>query len=183
MSTAPSSRYDGVIARTADGAGVIEFERHLPYAIADVWDAVTNPTRLAEWWLPFPADITVDLREGGDIVFTASGDEPITITCTIRRVEPPTLLEHTHVDKGSYMRWELEPVDTGTVLRLTHFAPDADAAIANCYVVGLHTSLSRLEPSLAGTPAEWDWAEFAASQSAYAELGFAPSVDPPLDPA
>ena len=45
------------------------------------------------------------------------------------------------------MRWELEPVDTGCVLRLSHFVTDADAAIDNCYVVGLHTSLARLEPA------------------------------------
>ena len=54
------------------------------------------------------------------------------------------LLEHTHVDPGSYMRWELEPVDTGCVLRLSHFVTDTAAAIDNCYVVGLHTSLARL---------------------------------------
>ena len=135
--------------RTADG-GVIRFERHLAYPIRDVWDAITNPARLADWWLPFDADITVDLREGGEMVFAATGDEPMTITCTILRVEPPMLLEHTHVDPGSYMRWELEPVDTGCVLRLSHFVTDAAAAIDNCYVVGLHASLARLAPCLAG---------------------------------
>src|SRR6185295_12124441 len=80
--------YDGTLERTAEG-GVIRFERHLPYAVRDVWDAITDPARLADWWLPFDADITVDLREGGEMVFSATGDEPITITCTILRVEPP----------------------------------------------------------------------------------------------
>lgn len=177
MSTAPASRYDGVVERTPNG-GVVRFERHLPYAIADVWDAVTTPARLAEWWLPFPADITVDLREGGSMDFVASGDEPVEIHCTILKLDPPTLLEHTHFEPESRMRWELESVDTGTVLRLTYFGPDADLAVANNYVVGLHISLSRLEPSLAGTPAEWDWAEFAVAQTAYAELGFCAPVDP-----
>ena len=86
------------------------------------------------------------------MVFAGRGDEPMTMTCTILRVEPPMLLEHTHVDAGSYMRWELEPVDTGCVLRLSHFVTDPDAAIDNCYVVGLHTSLARLDPCLAGRP-------------------------------
>ena len=53
----------------ADG-GVIRFERHLDYPIRDVWDAITNPERLADWWLPFDADITVDLREGGEMVMS-----------------------------------------------------------------------------------------------------------------
>ena len=43
-----------------------------PYPIRDVWDAITNPARLADWWLPFDADITVDLREGGQMVFAAT---------------------------------------------------------------------------------------------------------------
>ena len=63
------------------------------------------------------------------MVFTATGDEPMTITSTILRVEPPMLLEHTHVDADSSMRWELEPVDGGCVLRLTHFVTDPTTAM------------------------------------------------------
>src|SRR6476660_9439585 len=135
MSDRATSPYDGTLERTGDG-GVIRFERHLAYPIREVWDAITIPARLADWWLPFDADITIDLREGGEMVFAATGDEPMTIESTILRVEPPMLLEHTHVDPGSFMRWELESVDTGCVLRLSHFVTDADAAIESCYVVG-----------------------------------------------
>jgi uncharacterized protein YndB with AHSA1/START domain len=170
--------YDGVVERTDDG-GVIRFERHLPYAIGDVWSAITDPARLADWWLPFDADITVDLRAGGEMVFAGRGDEPATMTCTILRVEPPTLLEHTHVDAASFMRWELEPVDTGCVLRLSHFVTDPDAAIGRCYVVGLHASLARLVPCLAGEPVAWDWDGFAEAQAHYAAHGLAPAVDAP----
>jgi len=177
MSNLPAS-YDGTLERTADG-GVIRFERRLPYPIRDVWDAITNPERLADWWLPFDADITVDLREGGEMVFAARGDEPMTITCTILRVEPPMLLEHTHVDAASLMRWELEPADTGCVLRLSHFVTDTAKAIDNCYVVGLHTSLARLEPCLAGRPVAWDWDGFAEAQGQYAGIGLAPPVTAP----
>jgi uncharacterized protein YndB with AHSA1/START domain len=178
MSNVLPSLYDGTLERTADG-GVIRFERHLPYPTRDVWDAITNPARLADWWLPFDADITIDLREGGQMVFAGRGDEPVTITFTIQRVEPPTLLEHTHADAASYMRWELEPADTGCVLRLSHFVTDPDAAIGNGYVVGLHTSLARLAPCLAGRPVAWDWDGFAEAQTHYAEVGLAPPVDAP----
>lgn len=177
MTTSPAPGYDGIVERTADG-GVIRFERHLPYPIRDVWDAVTEPAQLARWWLPFDADITVDLREGGEMVFAGRGDDPFTITCVIRRVEPPMLLEHTHIDPGAFVRWELEPVGDGCVLRLAHFLPDPDAGIERCYVVGLHTSLSRLGPCLAGDPVPWDWDEFAIAQAGYAQLGFAPPLDP-----
>jgi uncharacterized protein YndB with AHSA1/START domain len=178
MSDRTTSPYDGTLERTADG-GVIRFERHLAYSLREVWDAITNPERLADWWLPFDADITVDLREGGQMVFAATGDEPMAITSTILRVEPPMLLEHTHVDPGSYMRWELESVDTGCVLRLSHFITDPATAIDNCYVVGLHASLARLSPCLAGHPIAWDWDGFADAQARYASIGLAPPVTAP----
>jgi hypothetical protein len=112
-------------------------------------------------------------------VFAATGDEPMTITCTILRVEPPMLLEHTHVDPGSHMRWELEPVDTGCVLRLSHFVTDPGAAIESCYVVGLQASLARLEPCLAGRPVPWDWDAFAEAQTHYAGVGLAAPLSTP----
>ncbi len=171
------TRYDGVLERTA-GGGVIRFERHLPYDVRDVWDAITTPERLADWWLPFEADISVDLREAGEMVFAGTPDgEPVTMTCTILRLEPPTLLEHTHPAPGSSMRWELEAVDTGCILRLSHVVPDVQEAIDNCYVVGLQTSLSRLEPSLAGRPEPWDWDAFAVARAHYADLGLAAPED------
>jgi uncharacterized protein YndB with AHSA1/START domain len=177
MNAAPNAPYDGIVERTATG-GEVRFERHLPYVIADVWDGVTNPSRLAEWWLPFPAQITVDLREGGSMDFVATGDQPVEIHCAILQFQPQALLEHTHFEPESRMRWELQPDDAGTVLRLTYFGPDADLVVQNNYVVGLHTSLSRLAPSIAGTPKDWDWAEFGAAQVAYAVLGFAAAPEP-----
>jgi hypothetical protein len=75
------------------------------------------------------------------------------------------------------MRWELESVDTGCVLRLSHFVTDVDGAVGNCYVVGLHASLARLEPALAGHPIAWDWDGFAEAQAQYASVGLAPPVD------
>ncbi len=168
--------YDGIIERTPDG-GVIRFERQLPYPIRDVWNAITDPDRLGDWWLPFDADIAVDVREGGEMHFAGRGDDAPDMTFTILRVEAPMLLEHTHADPTSRMRWELEATDTGCTLRLSHFVTDVDAAIGNCYVVGLHASLARLLPCVAGAPEAWDWDGFYAAQSAYAELGFAPEVE------
>ena len=166
----------GGTIETVPGGGVIRFERRLSHPVDQVWAAITEPARLAEWWLPFPADITVDLRPGGLMVMTGT-EEPVSITCEILRVEPPTLLEHTHVDEGSKVRWELEAQGDGTVLRLSHFVVDPDSAIQNCYIVGLHQSLGRLTPALDGSPIDWDWEGFARDQQRYAEAGFAPELD------
>lgn len=171
-------RYDGVLERT-DTGGAIHFERHLAYDISDVWKAITDPARLADWWLPFDADITVDLRVGGEIVFSGTTDDgPVTMTCTILRLEAPQLLEHTHPAPGSTLRWELEAFDTGCILRLSHMVPNVQEAIDNCYLVGLQTSLARLEPSLAGRPAPWDWDAFAVARAHYAGLGLASEESP-----
>jgi uncharacterized protein YndB with AHSA1/START domain len=170
--TDTTATHDGTLERTADG-GTIRFERNLPYPVAAVWDAITNPERLADWWLPFEADIVVDLRPGGEMVFTSRTGEPPPMTATVLRSEPPVLLEHTHFAPGSTMRWELEAVDTGCVLRLTQHVSDVGAAIDGCWVVGLHTSLARLEPSLAGSPVPWDWDAFADARAHYAAAGLA----------
>ena len=168
-----TTRYDGVLERTADG-GVIRFERHLAYDVGDVWDAITSAERLADWWLPFDAEVTVDLRVGGEMVFAGTPDgTPITMTCTILRLDPPLLFEHTHPAPGSRMRWELEAHDTGCILRLSHIVPDAEAAIDNCWLVGLQTSITRREPCPAGTPQPWDWDAFAAARAHYATIGLA----------
>ena len=173
-----TTRYDGVLERTPSG-GVIRFERHLRYDVREVWDAITTAERLADWWLPFDADITVDLREGGQMVFTGTDEgEPVTMTCTIVRLEPPVLLEHTHPAPGSTMLWQLEAADAGCILRLSHVVPDVQEAVDNCYLVGLQTSLDRLEPALAGRPEPWDWDLFAAGQAHYADRGLAAPVPP-----
>ncbi len=168
----PSATPDGTIEPTPTGA-VLRFERHLSHPVAEVWSAVTEPARLADWWLPFDAEITVDLRPGGLMVMSAIGDEPMTITCEILRVEPPRLFEHTHIDPGSRLVWELEPTDDGCILRLSHFVLDPAVAIDKCYVVGLHTSLDRLGPCLDDAPVPWDWDEFAGHQRRYAAAGLA----------
>jgi uncharacterized protein YndB with AHSA1/START domain len=173
--TGPAIDPDGTLQPTATGA-VLRFERQLAHPVAEVWAAITEPARLADWWLPFDADITVDLRPGGLMVMSATGAEPVTITCEILRVEPMVLFEHTHVDPGSRMLWELEPNGDGCILRLSHFVTDPAAAIDNCYAVGLHTSLDRLAPCLEGAPTPWDWDAFAGHQRRYAAAGLAPEL-------
>ena len=181
MNGLPSASYDGTLERTTDG-GVIRFERHLRYPVREVWDAITNPARLAEWWPSFDADITIDLRAGGRMVIAPRSQEPMTITCMILRVEAPVLFEHTHFDAESYLRWEIEPVDSGCVLRLSHFLTDPAGAIDKSYVAGLHVSLSRLAPSLAGRPVAWDQDAFAEARAHYASVGLASPRIPKNDP-
>ena len=71
----------------------------------------------------------------------------------------------------------LETVDAGCVSRPSPSATATDTANDNCYVVGLHHSLARLAPCLAGRPVAWDWDAFAEAQAHYAALGLAAPID------
>lgn len=162
-----SATPDGTVERTTDG-GIVRFDRHLNFPIEEVWAAITEADRLADWWPPFTADITVDLREGGLIVFDWPDVDMPRFEFTITRLGAPNLLEHTHTGPGSWMRWELEPTDEGTRLLATYFVPDIDMAIERGDIVGLHHSLDRLAPALDGTPVAWDNDAFAELQTSYA---------------
>jgi uncharacterized protein YndB with AHSA1/START domain len=160
----------GTIERTPDG-GCVRFERSLAFPIEEVWAAITEPERLADWWPPMAAEITVDLREGGRIVFDWPDADFPTMEFTITRLQPPTLLEHTHTSPGSWMRWELEATEEGTRLLATYSVPDLDMAIERGDLVGLHYSLDRLVPALSGSPVGWDSDAFDELVAAYAEVG------------
>ena len=158
----------GAIERTAEG-GIVRFDRLLPFSVEEVWSAITEPERLADWWPPFAADITVDLRVGGMIVFDWPGTDFPTLEFTIERLEAPTLLEHTHTSPGSWMRWELTATEAGTRLLATYAVPDLDMAIDRGDLLGLHHSLDRLAPALSGQPVGWDNDAFNELRAIYAE--------------
>ena len=61
-------------------------------------------------------------------------------------------------------------------VNVRYMVNDVQEAVDNCYLVGLQTSLDRLEPSLAGRPEPWDWGAFAAGQAHYADRGLAAPV-------
>ena len=83
-------------------------------AIADVWDALTDPDRMKRWFLP----VGGDLRVGGTFQLegNASGD--------ILRCEPPRLLRVTFGGPTSLVEVRLSPDgEDRTTLELEHTVP------------------------------------------------------------
>jgi len=90
--------------------------RELRHPPEKVWRALTDPEQLREW-APFDADRTLD-TSGPVKLTTVGAPTPQVSETTVKRAEPPKLLEYNW--GGGEMRWELEPHDGGTRLTLWH---------------------------------------------------------------
>ena len=93
--------------------------------IERVWHALTTPDEIERWFFGVRTDS--EWREGSPIVHRGEYQgRPYEDKGEIVRIEPPTLLEHTHWSDMSgvpdepehYQRvtWSLEPRDGGTLL-------------------------------------------------------------------
>ena len=105
------------------GAGgeevVVLVRRTYDGPVADVWDALTDPERMARWFYP----VTGDLHVGGKFQLEGNaGGE-------ILRCEPPNLLQVTFGGPTSIVELRLSPEgegsgdDTRTLLELEHVVP------------------------------------------------------------
>jgi uncharacterized protein YndB with AHSA1/START domain len=170
-STRPTDR-DGTFAAT-DAGYELRFERRFGHPVELVWDALTRPEQIAEWWLPFAADIELELVEGGTYVVRTSDPhaEELALEWTVLRAEPPRLFEHTHEQPGAVVRWELEPDGDGCRLTLTQTGPNPEWVLERQYLSGLHTSLERLASLLDGHAIAWSWPRFEEHRDRYAANG------------
>jgi uncharacterized protein YndB with AHSA1/START domain len=90
-----------------DGSPVVRFERTFPHPVAQVWDAVTDPACLAQW---FPTTVEFGaLRAGEPITFRFAEDRYPAMDGVFREVEPPHRLVFTWGD--DVLTFELEPRD------------------------------------------------------------------------
>ena len=115
-----TSRAVGSGTLPAGAAKVVALDRSYPAEVEDVWDALTDPERIARWFLP----VSGDLRLGGtyQLEGNAGGE--------IRACEPPTRLQLTWIfgeppgpEDSSIVEVRLQPTpDGGTLLHLEHTA-------------------------------------------------------------
>lgn len=120
---------------TIDGRPALRFELSLAYPIEIVWQAVSVPSELAQFF-PGAADWTPAAGETIDV-----GGMPLDVT----QVEAPHLLTWTFA--GQPQSFELAEQGGGCRLVFTHVIDDLPAAQT---ATGWEIYLSRLEPHLAG---------------------------------
>ncbi len=110
-----------------------------------VWEALTEPGHLAEW-APFDADRSL-ATVGAVTLSTVGAPTPQVSPSTVKRAEPPKLLEYSW--GGNDLRWELEPREGGTRLTLWH---NIDRRFIAWGAAGWHVCFDVLERLLAAEP-------------------------------
>ncbi len=114
-----TTRAVGAGTLPAGDAWVVTLSRSYPADVEDVWDAITDPKRIARWFLP----VSGDLRLGGSYQLEGNAGGEIRVCQPPRRLlltwimgEPPGSEDSSLVDVV------LDPDDDGTRLTLTHTA-------------------------------------------------------------
>jgi uncharacterized protein YndB with AHSA1/START domain len=101
---------------------MIRREIVLPNPREEVWEALTEPERLEDW---FANDVDLDLRPGGGASFRWSNGEERTATVT--EVEPGRRLafewDDCGPDGGGEVEFTLDDDDDGTRLTVVETAP------------------------------------------------------------
>jgi len=131
-----------------DGRFFVRFERRLPHPPEVVWNALTEPDRLAAW---FPQNVAYEGERapGGKLRFSWPESDDPPFGGEILAYDPPRLLEYTWEDET--LRWELRPDgEGGTVLVLADAMDDRDRAARNA--AGWHACLDALAALLEGRP-------------------------------
>jgi len=101
----------------------VEREVVFPASPEEVWEALTEPDRLEEW---FANDVELDPREGGEGVFRWDDGEER--RATVREAEPPRKLVLDWDDDGT-TAIELEEVEEGTRVHVVETAPGFATAL------------------------------------------------------
>ena len=139
----------------ASGARVVRKEgthwafvlvRELRHPPEKVWQALTNPAQLREW-APFDASGSLAVA-GATVQLTTVGAPTLLTTETkVSRAEAPKLLVYDW--GGGEVRWELEPLGSGT--RLSLWA-SIDRRFISMGAAGWHICLDVLDHLLQGDP-------------------------------
>jgi len=148
--------------------------RELRHSPEKVWDALTDPAQLREW-APFVVDGNLG-TVGAKVNLTWVGN-PKPQETTVTRADAPEVLEYSDI------RWELEPLGSGTRLTLWH---NIDRRFIAWGAAGWHISFDVLERLLAGEPigrtAGVDAMKFDGWRRLVAEYARQFGVEPPKWP-
>lgn len=144
MTTAPSPTPFGTVTQRGERFD-LSFERIYATSVDDVWDAVSNPERLARWMAPYRGE----LRLGGRWE-ALNSDGSVFSWGTVTACEPPRTYATT---------WEYEGEDTSVVTITVTEHPEGAVLVLRHehledrgYGAGWQTYLEQLDKSLGLAP-------------------------------
>lgn len=145
---------DGTVTKEGDQF-VLGFERLLRHPREKVWRAITESAHLAHW---LPCDIVGERAQGASIELPFWPDHierykismPL-LTGSIAVWEPPSVFEWWW--STDRLRFELEEVDEGTVLRFRTWLSDEGHSTSGT-AAGYHVCFDRLRSHLDGDEPE-----------------------------
>ncbi len=140
----PTSKY-GSVGTLADGRQYVKFVRQLDFPVEEVWAALTESDRIADWFPGF----ALDARKGGkfEIWFSENCEGEAHVSGRVTTYSPPNLLE-----LGTQC-WQLEAQNGGCVLTFTDillFDERDKRDFSNSVLAGWHKYLDSLERVLHG---------------------------------
>jgi uncharacterized protein YndB with AHSA1/START domain len=125
--------------------GDVEVTREIEFPVppAEVWEALTDPDQLEEW---FANDVELDPREGGAGVFRWDDGEEKRARVTV--AEPPERLVLDWDEEGEgEVEFTLEEIDDGTRLRVRESTSEFSTALELRALAMVPISASRAEPA------------------------------------
>ena len=150
----PVHRVNSISTEVHGEHATLVLRRFLRHPPATVWDAITDPEKIRQWFL---TSAKIDGRVGGRVDLT-TGPAQVHATGRVLAWDPPHLYEYEwnvvdtenalYPKERTVVRWELSPVEGGTLVVLTH--RDLTRATAEVFQNGLPTFLDRLEALLDG---------------------------------
>jgi len=104
----------------------VEVTREIVFPVPpdEVWEALTDPEQLEEW---FANDVELDATEGGEGIFRWNNGEERHATVVV--AEPPERLV-LDWDEDGEVEFTLEEIDEGTRLRVRESTPEFSTALA-----------------------------------------------------
>jgi uncharacterized protein YndB with AHSA1/START domain len=101
----------------------VEREIVVPEEADEVWESLTDPERLEEW---FATEVELDARPGGEGVFRwGDGDERHAVVRELEEAERLVL----DWDDGGSVAIELETAESGTLVRVVETSPEFGLAL------------------------------------------------------
>lgn len=158
---------DGTLTVGSSGLATLRFARELPYPASRVWQALTDPAEMENWFMT----AVLEPRRGGRLHLESG--EPGGTVGQVLEWDPPRRLAYSWRRGGgsgatSIVRWSLQPSGTGTHLELVH--SDLDPTSATDYEGGWYNLLAGWHDLLARLPHVLEGAEPAAFNSEHSLL-------------